>query len=136
MSEPRDVVRRLTLQWLAKADDDARAAHAMLAIRPMPAWIAAFHAQQCVEKSLKAFLVHRQVEFPFIHDLGMLLDLCGAPLRSSPELCEVVDLTAYAVAARYPGIEPTPERARDAVERAAKAHQHIVLVLSAGGVRA
>jgi len=36
----------------------------------------AFHAQQAVEKALKALLVQRQFDFPRTHAIGMLLNLC------------------------------------------------------------
>jgi HEPN domain-containing protein len=34
-----------------------------------------FHAQQAVEKALKAVLLARQVDFPLTHDLEVLLDI-------------------------------------------------------------
>jgi len=37
-----------------------------------------FHAQQAVEKSVKAVLVLRGVEFPKIHSLPRLMDLLPA----------------------------------------------------------
>ena len=35
-----------------------------------------FHAQQAVEKPLKAVIVSRGLEFPFTHDIGLLMQLC------------------------------------------------------------
>lgn len=35
-----------------------------------------FHAQQAVEKALKAAIASRDLEFPFTHDLGVLMQLC------------------------------------------------------------
>ena len=34
-----------------------------------------FHAQQAVEKALKAAIARRGLEFPFTHDLGLLMQL-------------------------------------------------------------
>ncbi|MFZ4539651.1 HEPN domain-containing protein [Propionivibrio sp.] len=34
-----------------------------------------FHAQQAIEKSLKAWLAARSLDFPLTHDLSRLLDL-------------------------------------------------------------
>jgi len=66
--------------------------------------IIAFHAQQAVEKALKALLVLRQVEFPRTHDLGTLLRLCkAAGFQGVTDIAGVVTLTRYAVASRYPG---------------------------------
>jgi HEPN domain-containing protein len=40
--------------------------------------MAAFHCQQAVEKTLKAFLVWRSVRFERVHSLVYLIDLCEA----------------------------------------------------------
>ncbi len=32
-----------------------------------------FNAQQAAEKAIKAVLIHREVEFPYVHDLSELL---------------------------------------------------------------
>lgn len=62
-----------------------------------------FHAQQTVEKGVKAVLVQQNAPFPKTHNIGVLLGLL-------PETCHVPDevalssgLTDYAVAHRYPG---------------------------------
>mgnify|MGYP001075463894 CR=1 FL=1 len=34
-----------------------------------------FHAQQAVEKLLKAMLAHRDIEYPFTHRLALLMEL-------------------------------------------------------------
>jgi HEPN domain-containing protein len=53
---------------------------------------------------LKALLVLRQVDFPRTHDLGTLLRLCDAAgYRGMADFADVVTLTRYAVASRYPG---------------------------------
>ena len=75
-----------------------------------------FSAQQCVEKYLKAFLVHHRKGFPKTHDLVELLKIA---LAVDP-LLEVIrpnvrELLPYAVAFRYPGEEATTEESRRAV---------------------
>lgn len=73
--------------------------------------ILAFHAQLAVEKALKALLVMRQVEFPHIHVIGTLLNLCQqAGLHISGDLFEAASLTRYAVGTRYPGEEEPVSR--------------------------
>jgi HEPN domain-containing protein len=77
----------LAQQLLRKAADDEEAARAMLPLESVADTIVGFHAQQAVEKSLKAVLAAREVEFPFTHDIGGLTDLCeqaGAPLPNEP----------------------------------------------------
>ncbi len=91
-------------------------ARAALTVRPPVPWASAFHAQQAVEKALKAFLVSRQVDHPFTHDLVLLIGMCGAPLSGDPRVVASGALTAYAVVARYPGFEPDARAAAVAVE--------------------
>jgi HEPN domain-containing protein len=80
-----------------------------------------FDAQQAAEKAVKALLIARQVEFPYVHDLSRLLTLLeetGEEIPTSVRLAEA--LTPYAIVARYPGVvEPlTEERYHTAVELA------------------
>ena len=77
-----------------------------------------FHAQQACEKSLKAVLLHLEIDFPFTHDIQALMDLLPDQMARAPELAAAADLTPFAVAARYPGEgEPvTGEEYREAVK--------------------
>jgi HEPN domain-containing protein len=79
-------------------------------------YVACFHAQQCAEKYLKAILVSRQVAFSRTHDLLLLNNLCekaGALL--GVEARGLNTLSDHAVKVRYPGDDPTPEEAREAL---------------------
>jgi len=85
--------------------------------------LSCFHAQQCVEKALKALLLQLHVEFPRTHDLARLLDLLKTARIDLPaEVDEAFALTQYAVQTRYPGIwEPvTRQEAREAALIAAQ----------------
>ena len=63
-----------------------------------------FHAQQTVEKSLKAVLVQRGVAFPYRHDLARLITLIQSVGLHWPEaLNAAATLTVYAAGSRYPG---------------------------------
>lgn len=69
-----------------------------------------FHAQQAVEKALKAVLVAGGIPFPSTHNIRLLLDLLPPTVPSSPPLEESAGLTEYAVMSRYPGnAEPVDE---------------------------
>ena len=85
---------------LARADFAAfRVLASNAGIRPA---IALFHAQQAVEKSLKALLFAQGVEFRRTHDLFELADklqACGVALPSRVE--SVGKLNPYAVSFRY-----------------------------------
>jgi HEPN domain-containing protein len=77
MAPPEGVVRRLAGEWLAKAETDLLVCERLLAQGAEFSEVVAFHAQQAAEKSLKALLVARQVEFPKTHDIERLLELVG-----------------------------------------------------------
>jgi HEPN domain-containing protein len=70
-----------------------------------------FDAQQAAEKAIKGLLIHLQQDFPYVHDLGELLDQAEKAGQDVPgRIKQVVDLTDYAVATRYPGaIEPVTQ---------------------------
>ena len=105
-------------RWLEKARGDHEAA--VLTLSPMPPirGVAAFHCQQAVEKTLKAYLAYREHKFEKIHDLEILATACTVHEPRFEELIERVDpLTAYAVRFRYPGpADPTVEEVRAALE--------------------
>ena len=54
--------------WLAKAHDDLRTVELLDMFDEYPCVVAAFHYQQAVEKSLKAFLTWRNVAFLYRHE--------------------------------------------------------------------
>lgn len=104
-------------RWVEKADHDRRMAELGLAQSPPLTEAAAFHAQQAVEKLLKAYLVCQRHEFERIQDLGMLAEQCAQHDPAFDTLREQVDpLTPYAVRFRYPGpIDPTVEEVQTAM---------------------
>ncbi|MGD9892093.1 MAG: HEPN domain-containing protein [Dehalococcoidia bacterium] len=63
-----------------------------------------FHAQQCVEKYLKAWLTQQQLPFPRTHDLEALAKLCLPQVSEFVAIMpELRFLTSFAVEIRYPG---------------------------------
>jgi len=97
-----------TREWLHRARSDGRSAEGLLALNPPAIDTAAFHCQQAVEKSLKAFLVHHNVAFEKLHDCGKLCDLCTKIDPAFRGLrARAASLNEYAVNARYPE-EPVP----------------------------
>ncbi len=104
MRPPEDVARRLCRDWLAKAATDLLVCERLLVEGAAFSEAVAFHAQQAAEKSLKALLVARQVEFPKTHDIERLLELVAlgdGPLAEA--LADAAELTPYGVEYRYPG---------------------------------
>jgi HEPN domain-containing protein len=85
---------------LRKARSDRLAMEASLAAQAFDA--ACFHAQQLVEKSLKAFLAYHRIPFPYTHNLTKLAELGAARDPALRTLLPVVaPLTPYAVELRY-----------------------------------
>lgn len=107
----------LTLEWIDKAEGDFATARRELRARRQPNYDAAcFHAQQCAEKYLKAFLFDRGLAFPKTHNLVDLLDLAvHLDATMEPWRATLVALGAYAVQYRYPGESADRLEARDAV---------------------
>ena len=63
-----------------------------------------FDAQQAAEKAIKAVLLHRGVDFPYIHDLDKLIGLlAGSGIEIPTAVQDAGKLTRYAVVNRYPG---------------------------------
>lgn len=63
-----------------------------------------YHAQQAVEKALKAVLVKMGIPFRFVHDIDELIVTLEKHGQKIPERVKSsVVLTGYAVATRYPG---------------------------------
>ncbi|MBI3799259.1 MAG: HEPN domain-containing protein [Deltaproteobacteria bacterium] len=65
-----------------------------------------FDAQQATEKAIKAVLIRRNIQFPYVHDLMALLALIEKEGESLPEpVKQAGRLTRFAVVTRYPGLE-------------------------------
>ena len=64
-----------------------------------------FDAQQAAEKAVKSVLLARGIEFPYVHDLGLLLTLLEDADEAVPEdVGQAEKLNPYATTSRYPGI--------------------------------
>src|SRR5437763_906456 len=101
-------MKRLTTEWVSKAEDDLHAATA-LASGPKPVHdIVCFHCQQAAEKYLKALLQELGQTIPRTRDLDRLFLLLTThratlrPLRRGMRF-----LTDFAAETRYPGRKAT-----------------------------
>jgi HEPN domain-containing protein len=112
-------LKPLAKEWLSKANEDCRVAERELAAEP-PAFAAVcFHAQQAVEKAMKAILVDFSVDFPRTHDLKFLLDLIKTENEAFNEIAEdLIALSVSGIEVRYPGSKPDRKRAEEAVAAA------------------
>ena len=105
-------------EWVIKAEEDCRTMEALYNNSPSGfANSICFHAQQCVEKYLKALITKHGMEPPWVHALESLLDLV---VSKAPELekyrAELAELTPYATEYRYPGKVANQEDAKVCVE--------------------
>lgn len=137
MSEIEPEILKKVIQWLSLADEDLDlASHAFGLGARSPYRLIAYHAQQCAEKCLKAFLVCHKVDFPYTHNIRRLLEFCGQQASWAQTLKDADGLTAYAITARYPGEseEVTEAEAKRAIELAQKVRQQVQTALRQLGV--
>jgi HEPN domain-containing protein len=101
---------------LALAREDLASAEALHRAERVSDSPVGFHAQQAVEKALKAAIASRGLDFPFTHDLGVLMQLCeDAGLELPAALSDVDRLNPYAATIRYGLGDPETVAAQDAL---------------------
>ncbi len=94
----------LAKEWLRYAKSDLNTAkHMFNDVNPKETEISCYHSQQCAEKSLKAYLIVKEIDHPFIHDLVELIKLCADQETSFSTIQPYcVSLNPYSVQVRYP----------------------------------
>jgi HEPN domain-containing protein len=118
----------LVKEWVVKAAADFTTALREYRARKSPNYDAAcFHAQQCVEKYLKATLQKHEIPFRKIHDLEILLQssLDIYPLWQSMQN-DMELLTQYAIHFRYPGEFADKAEARQAIDAMKRCREDVV----------
>ncbi len=122
-------------RWMTKARTDLALASIVLQRGPdMDPWAACFHAQQTVEKAMKAILISRGLEPPFTHNLVALAAVLPGDIELGASLSELAELSAAARGTRYvtdpTGDEdPTWEEAEAAVAVAERTNAAIRVIL-------
>ncbi len=124
-------------EWVTKAENDImNAAHTLKLGTKCPTDTVCFHAQQCIEKYVKALLVLEGVDFPKTHDLEKIVALLRATVRPHLTSDEQAKLTEYATGARYPGWGAIPlAEARQAVAVARRIRKEVRGLLPRGSLR-
>jgi HEPN domain-containing protein len=115
-----------------KAEGDATVVRKIKPDSEISDEIVGFHAQQAVEKWLKAVITSRSEDFEYTHDLHRLVMLASGGSGELPfDVDGVIALTQYAVPLRYEDLldaEPLDREATvalmDAVGRWAEAELH------------
>ncbi len=118
-------------KWIRKAENDIKVAVDELNTENPVTDAICFHAQQAVEKLLKAFLIFHNKPFRKTHDIAELISLCSKIDRDFEELMDekIVKLTIYAVDVRYPeaiDYEPSLREAEEAIEIAEKVRKFVL----------
>jgi len=102
MQPPEEVKCELVRQWLGKAEEDLQVIAFMMDNHAPFYTVVAFHAQQAVEKYLKAWLTSIGIEFTKTHNISHLLSFVS---QSVPELAARMEsagiLSRYAVESRF-----------------------------------
>jgi HEPN domain-containing protein len=115
---------------LAMAKKDLRALEGMVADREHFAdEVFGFHAQQAVEKALKAWIAAMGKEYPFNHDISQLLGILKTNGIAIDEWMTLLELAGFSVQFRYEELDLDDEpldrtalidRIRQLIDRVAK----------------
>ncbi len=115
--------------WLKKGDKDLLVARLAIQTDEDLSDIALFHCQQCAEKYLKAFLILHGKPITKTHDLVKLIHECSEFDNRFMTFEEYAhDLTAYAVASRYPddSVEYSESIAKESLNYVLKLREFIL----------
>jgi len=122
-------------EWMVKAEGDWEALDILLSRNsPRLRDSVVFHAQQCVEKLLKARLIQLGQPVDKIHDLAALSrQLEAVDGQWSWDAEELADLSSGAVLARYPGFETSAEEQAELVQIASGLREALRILLGSVG---
>lgn len=116
----------LALEWVQKAEGDYTVAQLLSSAGAPVHDAVCFHAQQCIEKYLKAWLQEAGVAFRRTHDLEELLDLIVPTIPAWDSWRpDFIALNTHAVEFRYPGRSASPQQAQDALTMCVQVRQTI-----------
>ena len=118
-------------EWLNKAETDYRVAERELAVEHESDYgPVCFHAQQCVEKLIKALLICHEVIPPRTHDLpGLSRLLQSVEPAWNWDDADLTDLTDAAVDDRYPGTVANREDAQQMFDVCTRLRESLLKLL-------
>jgi len=123
---------RLTREWLTKALHDLISAR-KLAADPDPVLdTAVYHCQQAAEKTVKGYLVFRDLDFEKTHDIQEIVALANEVEPAFAQWLDIAErLTPYSSLFRYPsGLdEPNREDFDEAMGAAESIHRFVLSLL-------
>lgn len=132
-----DEREKLVRNWIARAESDLKIANDEMKTEDPVTDAVCFHAQQCVEKYLKAYLIFNQKRFMKTHNIAKLIELCKEISEDFESLYQINahNLTDYAVEIRY-GDEfylPSVEETESAIKIAEKTKSFVLKKLKEKG---
>ncbi len=110
-------MKKTTKEWIKKAEGDYLVIkHEINSNKPVYDAIC-FHAQQSIEKYLKALINEYEIVIPKIHDLNTLLNICK-PFFPEIEKYkeEISNLSTFAITFRYPGEDASKLEAKYSID--------------------
>lgn len=127
-----DAKLSLVRNWLKKARRDLLSAKRLARGTDPYLDTAIYHCQQCIEKSIKGWLVYHDQSFEKTHDLRLLVTLASEIEPKFIDWFNIAEqMSPYATAYRYPGevLEPTKEEFQQALKSAEKFYDFICSLL-------
>jgi HEPN domain-containing protein len=94
---------------LSMAEKDLRALEGMRDAAIFADEIFGFHAQQAVEKTLKAWIAAQGQEYPLTHNLARLLAILEDEGAQVEDFWDLTEYTAFAVEFRYGSLDMSQE---------------------------
>ena len=117
LRKEKDSMNPLTREWIRKAEDDYHTIDLLHQSQTASKDIICFHAQQCIEKYLKAWLQEASIHFTKTHDLKELLNLIVPTIPDwDAWRSDLSMLSRHAVDFRYPGKSATAKDAAHAID--------------------
>jgi predicted nucleotidyltransferase/HEPN domain-containing protein len=130
-----DPVMEQFAQLMHRANGDIRSSEAVQALEPPELQVACYHAQQAIEKAVKAALMVDRIDYPFTHELEQLLPLVPIGWNIDGIIDDPKELSTWATYPRYMTIkEPTPEFAEQAVADARKIYERVLSEMTQRGL--
>jgi HEPN domain-containing protein len=131
-------MKPMTELWLKAAEDDLRVV-ARIASDEYLTHMVAFHAQQCIEKSLKAIIEEYELGHLRVHNLGRLFEIVRPKVTLAADVVLIEKMDKLYIDARYPGElgllpngKPTRADAQQFYDCAKRIYEQVKRILDPG----
>ncbi|MCW0484967.1 HEPN domain-containing protein [Gaoshiqia sediminis] len=95
-------MKQITKDWLEAASIDIESIEALIKNTRLTGHVA-FHAQQAIEKALKAIMEENGERVPKVHSLSKLFDSCSIYIDFEFDEDLIIALDSLYIESRYPG---------------------------------